>query len=413
MNGHHPSPGADVNLPDLASLKFILHPMPVEVFLNEYWEKKVLHISRNDPGYYKKKQLFTLRDLDSFFGRSITNDEVSLVKAGRSVALSVEGEAKTTLYQYYEAYKTGYTSVIRGLHLCWEPVGEIASALALAFGCFISTHLYATPENSQGFTSHWDDHDIFALQLEGEKEWRLYDTGPTLPRYSQGPDDYQRQSPPLGEPSLIVNLKDGDLLYFPKGVIHEPRTRTCSSLHLTYGLYPETWEQLTVEALYELAGTEPQLRESLPYGFSVNPAGTETLQARAVELAKDVTRKARFEQARARLAARVLGKMAPLADGHFARLGSAAGVEPGTLLEKRKGMAGVAVTHGGDAKLHYPGGIYAASSELSLALQFIAEQDRFHARDIPGPAPEHEHLGMVRELIQAGFLKVAEPQSAR
>lgn len=402
-----------MSLPDLSSLEFILHPMPVEVFLKEYWEKKVLHISRNDPGYYQKRKLFTLRELDSFLGHSLTNDEVRLAKSGSTIFPEVEGEDKFSLYQYYETYKAGYTTVIRDLHLCWEPVGEIASALALAFGCSISTHLYATPEDSQGFTSHWDDHDIFALQLEGEKEWRLYDTGPTLPRYSQGINDYQRQHAPLGEPSLIVNLKAGDLLYFPKGVVHEPRTRTCSSLHLTYGLYPQTWEQLTVEALYELAGTEPQLQESLPFGFSLDPAGTETLQAQAEALAEQVTQKARFEPARTRLAAKVIRKIAPLADGHFARLGSVAGVEPGTPLEKRKGMAGVLVTHGGEVLLHYPGGTYAASSALAPSLQFIAEKDRFQARDIPGQTPEHERLGLVRELIQAGFLKVAEPQTAR
>lgn len=397
-----------MNLPDLASLEYILHPMPVEVFLNEYWEKKILHLSRNQPDYYK--QLFTLRDLDAFLGHSLTNDEVRLARSGDVVFPRVEGEGRTNLYQYYESYSTGYTSVVRNLHLCWQSVGEMANALALAFGCFISTHLYATPENSQGFSSHWDDHDIFALQLEGEKEWRLYDTGPTLPRYSQGSNDSKRQHGPLGQPSQIINLRAGDLLYFPKGVIHEPRTRTCSSLHLTYGLYPETWEQLAVESLYALAETEPPLQESLPFGFSVNPAGTETLQARAVELAKRVTESARFEPARARLATRVLGKMAPLADGHFARLGSATGLELGTLLEKRKGMAGVVVADSGGVKLHYPGGTYAASSELAPSLEFVAQQDRFHPRDIPGQLPEQGRLDMVRELIQAGFLKVAEPR---
>lgn len=397
-------------MPELASLKFILHPVPVEIFLNEYWEKKVLHISRNEPGYYRK--VFTLGDLDSFFGHSVTNDEVRLAKSGNIVFPRVEGKNKTNLYQYYEAYRTGYTSVVRNLHLCWESVGEIASDLALAFGCFISTHLYATPENAQGFSSHWDDHDIFALQLDGEKEWRLYDTGPTLPRYSQDRNDFQRQHTPLGKPSQIINLKDGDLLYFPKGVIHEPRTRTCSSLHLTYGLYPETWEHLIIESLNELTELEPQLQESLPFGFSVNPTDVDALQIKAAELAQRVTQGARFEEARARLAAKVLGKLVPRADGHFARLGSAARVDMSTLLERRKGMAGVVVANGHGAKLHYPGGTYSASAEIVDSLRFITQQEQFRPKDIPGALSESARIDMARELIQAGFLKVVCPQNS-
>ncbi|WP_187345126.1 cupin domain-containing protein [Cystobacter ferrugineus] len=400
-----------MKVPDLSALEYILHPMPVEVFLNEYWEKKVLHISRNQPDYYKR--LFTLRDLDAFLGHTLTNDEVRSAKEGKVIYPRVEGESKTTLYQFYELYRTGYTPVVRNIHLFWEPIGEIANELALAFGCFISTHMYATPENSQGFSSHWDDHDIFALQLEGEKEWRLYDTGPTLPRYSQDRNDYQRQHPTLGQASQIIDLKAGDLLYFPRGVIHEPRTRTCSSLHLTYGLYPDAWEHLVTESIHELAEKEPLLQEGLPFGFSKNAAAGEALQPRAAEMAARVIQEARFEESRSRLAARVLGRIAPLADGHFGRLDDVAKVDLETRLEKRKSMVGVVLPQGAGVKLHYPGGTYTASAALAPALHFMTRQDGFCVRDIPGQASERERLDLVRELIQVGFLKVADPRNAR
>lgn len=396
-------------MPDLSALEFILHPMPVEVFLSEYWEKKVLHISRNQPDYYR--HLFNLKSLDSFIGHSITNDEVRLAKSGGVSHPNIEGENKTTLYQFYERYREGNTAVVRNLHLVWEPVGEIASALARAFGCYISTFTYATPENAQGFSTHWDDHDIFALQLEGEKEWRLYDSGPELPRYSKERGEYERQSHPAKGPSQIVNLKAGDLLYFPKGVIHEPRTRNNSSLHLTYGLFPETWERLITESITELSERDPRFQECLPFGYSLDNTNATQLQARAAELAGQVAEAAHFEEPRTRLAAKVLDRIAPLADGHFARLGESSRVHAKTLLEKRKSMEGVVLPFGSKVKLHFPGGNYVAPRESAPALRFVAQEDQFCPGDLPGRT-DSEQLALVRDLIQVGFLKIAEPQSA-
>ncbi|RKH08228.1 hypothetical protein D7V97_20085 [Corallococcus sp. CA053C] len=407
-----PTPlGAAVKMPDLSKLEFILHPMPVEVFLTEYWEKKVLHLRRNTPDYYR--HLFSLGDLDSFLGHSLTNDEVRLARSGSVVAPRVEGEKKTTLYQFYEAYRTGYTPVVRNLHLCWEPIAEIASALALAFGCYISTHLYPTPENSQGFSAHWDDHDIFALQLEGAKEWRLYDSGPQLPRYSQERNDYARQRGPTDNPWQIINLEAGDLLYFPKGVVHEPRARTLSSLHLTYGLYPETWESLVTESLHEFAEREPRLQESLPFGFATSTAASADVPAQAAALAEWVATDARFEQAWNRLAAKVLDKTAPFADGHFARLGQATRLHAQSALTRRSGAAGVVVPSDAGAVLHYPGGTYSAPAGLVAALRFVAEHESFHVLDLPGAEDTQERLRLCRELIQVGFLREASLTDAR
>ncbi|MBN8233379.1 hypothetical protein JYK02_38265 [Corallococcus macrosporus] len=397
-------------MPDLSALEFILHPMSVEVFLSEYWEKKVLHIPRNRPDYYS--HLFSLGELDSFLGHSMTNDEVRMARSGSVTHPNVEGDNKTTLYQFYERYRDGHTIVIRNIHQCWPPVGEIANALARAFGCYISTFSYATPENAQGFKTHWDDHDIFALQLEGEKEWRLYDSGPELPRYSKERGEYERQSKPADGPSHVINLKAGDLLYFPKGVIHEPRTRTCSSLHVTFGLFPDTWEKILTESVMDLADRDPRFQESLPFGYSVEKAHASRLFERAQELAEEVSGAAHFEASRNRLAAKFLDRIAPLADGHFSRLGSGTQVHAGTPLERRRSMEGVVLAQGGKVKLHFPGGHYLAARESEAALRFVAMEERFLAGDIPGRG-EPERLALVRDLIQVGFLKVAEPKGER
>ena len=45
--------------------------------------------------------------------------------------------------------------------------------------CIVGTR-YLTPPGTQGFAPHWDDIEVFILQLEGKKHWKLYS-----PRYCQ------------------------------------------------------------------------------------------------------------------------------------------------------------------------------------------------------------------------------------
>ena len=46
-------------------------------------------------------------------------------------------------------------------------------------------NVYLTPPSSQGFTAHYDAHDVFILQIAGSKHWRLYDAPLRLPMESQ------------------------------------------------------------------------------------------------------------------------------------------------------------------------------------------------------------------------------------
>lgn len=101
------------------------------------------------------------------------------------------------------------------------------------FHCMVGANIYLTPPNSQGFAPHYDDIEAFVLQIEGKKEWLLYP-----PR--NGSEHLPRESSPnfqeneLGEPALQQILQPGDMLYFPRGWIHQARTvEDQHSLHIT------------------------------------------------------------------------------------------------------------------------------------------------------------------------------------
>jgi lysine-specific demethylase/histidyl-hydroxylase NO66 len=94
-----------------------------------------------------------------------------------------------------------------------------------------------TPEDSQGFAPHYDDIEAFILQVEGKKRWKLYrprTEDEELPRFSSR--NFTEDE--CGELIYDVVLEEGDLLYFPRGTVHQARAvKGNHSLHITLSCY--------------------------------------------------------------------------------------------------------------------------------------------------------------------------------
>jgi bifunctional lysine-specific demethylase and histidyl-hydroxylase NO66 len=86
----------------------------------------------------------------------------------------------------------------------------------------------------QGFAPHYDDVDVFILQVSGRKRWRAYAPLPesALPRFSSR--DFVESQDDLGKAILDGVLAPGDILYLPRGTIHQAESlQSEHSLHLT------------------------------------------------------------------------------------------------------------------------------------------------------------------------------------
>ena len=72
-----------------------------------------------------------------------------------------------------------------------------------------------------------------------------------------------------GEVTEKFTLRPGDCLYLPRGLMHDAENvGEEPSLHITVGLITKTWADLLLEAISELALSEPGFRRSLPPGFA-------------------------------------------------------------------------------------------------------------------------------------------------
>jgi ribosomal protein L16 Arg81 hydroxylase len=380
-------------------LRRLLGTFPIRKFLEEHWEKEPLHIVRSNPEFYS--DLFSLKLLDEFHGFSLTNDNSRMAKDGKSQDPS--SIAKLNICHFYESYYKGHTLVTCNIHERWEPIAEIANALFKEFGCKISTHLYPTPAHSQGFGAHWDDHDIFALQLEGEKEWALYNGGPKTPRLNAYDRDSPRQSiEDPGEPYQTILLEAGDLLYFPRGVIHRAKAQEKASLHLTFGLYSTTLEHVMKEAI-EIANL-PELDRSLPLGFFTLNGETDHLQEQMISLSSSLIQSLDFEQALTRIAARIVRNWPPLPTGHFTQLGQVCTVNLNSRVKKRKGNIGILSNSETGIVVSFPGGEYEMDHALRPALRFLCDREETRVGDLPGEIDNEMRIGLVGRLLERGFL---------
>ncbi len=113
-------------------------------------------------------------------------------------------------------------------------------------------------------------HDVFVLQVAGEKRWFIREPVLRHPTRDQPWTDRRAaveqaaKQPPL----LDVVLRPGDALYLPAGFLHAAQALGETSAHLTVGVHTWTRAHLLAELLRQLQGVE-SLREPLPLGVDV------------------------------------------------------------------------------------------------------------------------------------------------
>jgi ribosomal protein L16 Arg81 hydroxylase len=144
----------------------------------------------------------------------------------------------------------------------------------------VQANAYVTPPQNQGFGAHYDVHDVFVLQIEGEKRWRIHRPVLASPLRDQPWNDRRADVEKRAEeaPLMETVLKPGDCLYLPRGYLHAATALGGVSTHLTLGVHVWTRfalaQQLVHQALQTLAD-DPVMRASLPLGVEVsNPAET-------------------------------------------------------------------------------------------------------------------------------------------
>ncbi|XP_043528860.1 ribosomal oxygenase 1 isoform X1 [Frieseomelitta varia] len=252
--------------------EWLIHPMKVEDFFEKNWEKTPVHIKRNFPKYYKL--LMSTPMLDSILREShilfTKNIDITSYENGVRETHNPAGRAVPSVVWDY--YMNGCSVRMLNPQTYIPKLHSLNATLQEFFGCFVGANSYLTPPNSQGFAPHYDDIEAFILQIEGKKRWRLYkprNENEYLARYSS--KNFSQSE--IGEPILDTVVNAGDLLYFPRGTIHQGETiDDTHSLHITLSVYQKnSWgdflEKLLPNALTAAIETDSEFRKGLPINY--------------------------------------------------------------------------------------------------------------------------------------------------
>lgn len=392
-------------------LRRLLAPLEVATFFEQTWERQPFTVRRHEPGYYA--DLFSLADVDRViaFTRPLFPEAHSF-PGGPPAQTYVQGWLPEQqqpapclgIAELRYLFAQGRSVVIRSMQHRWPAIASLCRNLEAVFHCPVHANLYLTPPNSQGFEPHIDTHEVFALQIDGTKQWRLYGPVANLP-LAEDKTSVPRSR--LG-PTRDVALEPGDLLYIPRGHAHEAFTTTSTSLHLTVGVNVYRWTDLLNEALAAMARADQRFRETIPPGLLAGGP----LPADAVEKFRELLRAlaagVRPEDAARRLGDRFFDGLAMLPDAHFTPNDGADRIDLETQLAKRPSTICRVLVREDGAMIEFPGGQLGGPARIAPALRFIAQAGRFSARELPELGDDAK-LVLARRAVREGLLTTIVP----
>ncbi|WP_375640481.1 MULTISPECIES: JmjC domain-containing protein [unclassified Bartonella] len=212
----------------------IIGPVGRQAFLANYFEKKPL-IQKSAS---KLHSLFSIRDFDRYLiaGEGSLHNFVRISKNGATINIpTYNGQAITQREFILEQFKTGATLKLEELDARHPKISILCKQLEQIFGGYAFAKPFLTGANFKGLPAHFDTTEVFVVQLEGRKSWKVWEKlveNPTLPMQRSLVEDE------LLAPEIEVVLEKGDILYIPAGTPHVAKCLDDYSLHMAFGLQP-------------------------------------------------------------------------------------------------------------------------------------------------------------------------------
>lgn len=388
--------------------KQLIAPIEPDVFFEEYWEKKNLLLTdRGTKGY---EGLISLKDVDILL-KTLPNPNTSWVKfinnkKEERLDIYLKGNSWETCmlnsHKVLNGFREGNTIVLKSLESRFEPIRKLAFGLEDIFGHKVKVNMYLTPHNAQGFQAHYDTHDVLILQIEGEKLWKIYDNYKQFP---VGNIDVPFLGP-LTSPTHEVFLKPGDLLYIPRGYVHEALTAKNYSLHLTVGIYATTW----VDLLKELALEDPYFRQALPRGALCEDSNLELNIEKITKLCAD---KEAIANALGKLKTKFADDRTDSFYSGLKALSDTVVITTETQLKKKTLLTFNLVTEGENTFILYNDTALSMPSSTQPFLNYILNTPQFSIKTLPEHLDylsENSKFVLVRFLMKSGIIElVNEP----
>lgn len=379
------------------SLDILIAPHSEASFFEDVWEKRALHVARNDPDYFGSLRE-DLRLEQVIWQTCHSWGDVSLARAHTNYEGAPYAALPPSVSTVRQALAEDYTVVINNLEKKSIRVAEFCRNVEKSLHFNAIVNLYFTKANTQGLNYHYDTEDVFILQLEGKKEWRVYDVRADLPL-----TDELYQQPDCASSSFqTFQLCAGDVLYIPRGFVHEARALEHDSLHLTVTVSVVRWAAVLHRLIDIASRHDVEFRKAVKVDL-LRTGEVSSAQSVVSTLLQRISAQEYLPLAISEIQDRLLADKARLplngtADDDV-QVGSVVGVAPDQVYLLTR-------SHEGALFLKFVGASIELSDDLEEVVRFVCQRKTFIVDELPGAFTAAEKVGLVKRLVECGFLTV-------
>ncbi len=236
----------------MRSLANLLEPYNLKEFLDRNWTTKAVSIPSE--GNKNFAHLFSWEKLNYILNfHELKYPDIRLAVAGKVLD---ESENANLM----KLCQSGATLIINEAHKLIPEIAHFAAELKSDLGYPNQVNAYCSWPEKQGFFSHYDTHEVFILQVDGIKQWYVFEDTIKYPLKEQKSSSFP---PPETAAYLSCTLHPGDVLYIPRGHWHYAVACEEPSLHLTLGIHCKTGIDFLEWLVSELR-EQSEWRQSLP-----------------------------------------------------------------------------------------------------------------------------------------------------
>ena len=390
----------------------------VDNFARDHWARAPLLSRAVDPGGFA--DLFSADAVDELIAeRALRTPFVRMAQDGAVLApklftapggLGAEIADQVSADRVLAELEAGATLVLQGLHRTWPPLEEFTRHLVADLGHPCQVNAYITPAGSRGFDPHYDVHDVFVVQIHGEKHWTIHEPVLVDPLRTQGWDGYRAAvaGRAQGTPVIDATFRAGDVLYLPRGWIHSARAGDATSIHLTIGVAAITGSDVAEQAISRVIRSEA-LRRSLPLGFDpadaddVRSIVTTVLDGLVAEFAAEPLRAELERSVAEALQTRLRDSSRPEPVRPLATVDAIAALSAESTVRLRSGLRARIVHSGDGVRIIRSASTVTLPAEAGPAVDALAAGSPIMVGRLPGLDAESA-IVVVRRLLREGIL---------
>lgn len=385
------------------SLSWLVNPITPEMFFNKYWENEVLLLSRNNEAYWNG--LLSLEVIDNVISSlNLEYPDLCVAKANENIPKEqylIKGEI-VNVSKIYQYFGDGHTIILNHLHDRLPVMAHLCRSMEFEFSMPFQTNIYLTPKNAQGFKAHYDAHCVFIIQVHGKKRWRIYQKAldrPTKDHHNiDSTDEY-------GAPTMEFDLNPGDLVYIPRGVVHEAVTSDDQSMHITLGALAYTWADTLPDILRTISLADSEFRKSLPIGFANNNYDQSEAKEIYLRLINKLCSEQIFSKVFNTAIDRFVSSRKPILDGQLSQIRKTKEINVNDHVVPRPNVIYSLRVLEEAIHINCYGNLITFPINLYSSVLFVLNSKRFSVKEIPSEIDLELKRLIVHKLVNAGIVR--------